>query len=270
MWRKTSSVVVFLLLSACLLLGQIVTSSGGRAYVLCYIPLGKPALSRLLVEGEQANPFAIRDALFLHGSPVALKAGDTLVFNQGGVSLRVFDGGGFVYDSIAFFGPWDEWRGGSMHAGQLMQDYVLRTGGFPAELEFEERVVHRQGIFVTGYTFVFRQFFKGYPALGYGGLRITLGDGVLVHMTRSLYRSLGAYDEATAVISARQALSRALQYIDTEGRAVFIHGVRLGYFTPRPEVAVSILEPVWEVKLEGQSLYIGARTGELLRGDGAR
>lgn len=89
-------------------------------------------MASILVDAERSDPFDISEALFPAGTPVALKAGDTFVFNHGGASLRVFDrSGGFVYDSLAAFGPWEQWQGGTMHAGQLMQEYVERTGGFP-------------------------------------------------------------------------------------------------------------------------------------------
>ena len=202
-----------------------------------------------------------------------LRVGSTVIFNHSGTSLRVFEAaGGFVYDTLAVFGPWDEWQGGNMQAGQLMQEYVLRTGGFPETIEFDHRYVHKQGLFVTGYTFVYRQWFRGYPGLGFGGLRITLGNGDLVHMLRSLRSVDGELEPARNVISAREALRIAVRNMQTCTECstrFFVHGVRLGYFTLWPEVTQETLEPVWEIRFSGHTVYINAHSGEMMFGDGS-
>ena len=206
MWRRllVASLIVLVVFSL-VWRSQVFVGDDFRVYVLSYIPIGKPALPVLKVAPEELDAFCVRDGLYGEVPIAGLRAGSTIIFNHGGTSLRVFEAaGGFIYDTVAVFGPWDEWQGGTMQAGQLVQDYVLRTGGFPETIEFERRIVHKQGVFVTGYTFVYRQWFRGYPGLGFGGLRITLGNGNLVQMLRSLRPVAGELSEPQDVISARE------------------------------------------------------------------
>jgi len=231
-------------------------------------------MSILKVVPEPIDAFKICQGLYGNTSIAGLRAGNSIVFNHSGTSLRIFEeAGSFVYDSLAALGPWEEWQGGSMQAGQLMQDYVLRTGGFPESIEFERRFVHKQGLFVTGYTFVYRQIFGGYPALGFGGLRVRLGNGNLVHMLRSLHNVNGELTEKHKIISARDAIQVAARNLHMAAEvksSYFVLGVRLGYFTLWPEVKQTALEPVWEVKLKGQTIYVNALTTEIMLGDGCR
>lgn len=253
---------------------QVFTGDGFRVYALCYIPVGCPELPVLKVSPERLDTFALRRGLYGDTPIAGLRAGSTVIFNHGGSSLRVFENaGGFMYDTLASFGPWDEWQGGDMQAGQLMQDYVYKTGGFPATIEYEKRTVHRQGLFVTGYTFIYRQWFLGQPGLGFGGLRVSLGNGSLVRMLRSIHQVEGEYSSPRTVISARSGLKiavRNMQVCTDYAKRFFVHGVRLGYFTLMPEVRQEMLEPVWEIRFTGHTIYVNAHTGELMFGDGSR
>lgn len=275
MWRRNAFVLLVLLLFCALLWrSQVFVGNGFKIYVLSYIPLGTPDLAVLKAAPEKLDPFMLRDALYQNSSIAGLRAGPTLIFNHSGTSLRVFEeAGGFLYDTLASLDYWEQWQGGTLQAGELMQHYVYLTGGFPETIEFERRTVHKQGLFVTGYTFIYRQWFRGYPGLGFGGLRVTLGNGNLVHMLRSLHHVEGEVGVAKRVISAREALRVAAQNIGvcTEcARMFFVHSVRLGYFTLWPEVRQEKLEPVWEIRFSGHTLYINAHTRELMFGDGGR
>ena len=191
----------------------------------------KVLLVVLTVAPEKLDAFHIRDGLYGEIPMAGLRAGSTVIFNHSGTSLRVFEeAGGFVYDTLTILGPWDEWQGGTMHAGQLMQEYVFHTGGFPETIEFERRIVHKQGLFVTGYTFVYRQWFRGYPGLGFGGLRISLGNGDLTYMLLSLRQVEGELGEPKDVISAREALRVAVRNMQTCTECstrFYVHNVRL-------------------------------------------
>lgn len=252
---------------------QVFKGEGFRVYSLCYIPPGRPEMFKLKVKPEPINATTIRKGIYGGASIAGLRAGPALIYNHGGTSLRVYEeSGSFVFDTLISYGPWDEWQGGSMQAGQLMQDYVLRTGGFPESIEFDQRVVHKQGLFVTGYTYIFRQWFRGYPALGYGGLRVTLGNGELVHMLRSL-RSIEGEEGPFTVISARQAINVAvknMQVCTQSSKRFYLLGVRLGYFALWPEVHQKLLEPVWEIRFQGHTIYVNALTKEIMFGDGSK
>ena len=275
MWRRV--IIVSLVLPGLVLLtwlSQVFEEDGFRVYVLTYIPVTKPAMAVLDVLPEAIDAFQVCEGLYNGIRLAGLRAGSTVIFNHGGTSLRVFEAaGGFVYDTLTVLSPWDEWQGGTMHAGQLMQEYVLLTGGFPDTIEFERRIVHKQGLFVTGYSFVYRQWFRGYPGLGYGGLRITLGNGHLAYMLRSLRSVAGEKLPAKDVISAREALRVAARFIQTcagNSTRLYVHDVRLGYFTLWPEVTQDTLEPVWEIRFTGHTVYINAHSGEIMFGDGSR
>lgn len=274
MWRRVVFVSLVLLgLVLLMWLSQVIEGDGFRVYVLTYIPVTKPAMAALNVLPEKIDAFEVCEGLY-SGIPLAgLRVGSTVIFNHSGTSLRVFEAaGGFVFDTLTVLSPWDEWQGGTMQAGQLMQVYVLKTGGFPDTIEFERRIVHKQGLFVTGYSFMYRQWFRGYPGLGYGGLRITLGNGHLAYMLRSLRSVDGEQLPAKDVISAREALRVAAKFIQTCARSstrFYVHGVRLGYFTLWPEVTQETLEPVWEIRFTGHTVYINAHSGEIMFGDGS-
>lgn len=107
--------------------------------------------------------------------------------------------------------------------------------GSPGNIIYENRHVHRQGAFITGYTFTYRQWFEGFAALGFGGLRGSLGDGSLVHMSRSLYRLTGKVKQEQKVLTARQVLK--ILAPDTMLSTAYsphflVYGMRLGCFTP--------------------------------------
>ena len=275
MWRRVLlALLVLVALCSLLWYSQVFGGEGYRVYVLSYIPISRPEMAVLKVVPEELNVFDVRDGLYGDTSLVGLRAGSTVIFNHQGTSLRVFEeAGGFVIETLASLNPWDEWRGGTMHAGQLIQQYVMRTGGFPETIEFERRIVHKQGVFVTGYTYVYRQWFRGYKGLGFGGIRITIGDGSLVHMLRSLHQVDGELGMKAQVISAREALRVAVRntqaYTECSTR-FFVHSVRLGYLTLWPEVRQESLEPVWEIRFSGHTVYVNAHSKEIMFGDGSR
>lgn len=275
MWRKI--VLVFI---ASFIVGslvwhmQVFSGQGYRVVALCMLPLSTPEMTALAVEPENVDISAVRQGVFDGARVTGQRAGPVVIFHHNGASLRVFeDAGGFVFSSATTQGPWEEWQGGSLHAGQLAQKYVQCTGAFPESLTYDRRIVHRQGLFVTGYTFIYRQWHDGYPFLGFGGLRVRLGNGSLVHMVRSLREVVGTIGEPQRVMSARRAVRIAVDNIGVCPdctRLHFIEYVRLGYYTAWPETRQNVLEPVWEVAFRGHTSFIQALTGEILFGDGTR
>lgn len=271
MWRKAAAVLIVLFLAGSAVWRVLVFHAEGyRVIALCMIPLSTPEMTALLVRSEMVDVSAVRQGVFDNARVVGQLAGQVVIFHRNGASLRIFaNAGGFVYSSKITLGPWVEWQGGSLHAGQLVQKFVQSTGGFPESLSYERRIVHRQGIFVTGYTYIYRQWHEGYPFLGFGGLVVKLGNGSLVYMLRSLHEVAGVVGKPQRVIPARGAVKIAVGNIEVMSDSPRIHYldyVRLGYYTATPETSQEVLEPVWEVAFRGHTTFVHALTGEILYG----